>query len=82
MMSIGISIFGAFLWGFMADCKGFSFTFLTVVLFDMVVKLVGVFAYDKTSILIMFVLIGINSKSMTTIVGPGFVEIFGLDVGT
>jgi hypothetical protein len=33
-------------------------------------------------IIIMVVLIGLISKSMMTLAGPGFVEIFGLKLGT
>lgn len=33
-------------------------------------------------IVIMMILIGLISKSMTTLAGPGFVEYFGIKVGT
>lgn len=78
MISSIIAICGAFLWGFLGDIKGFATTVLIVTILDFVIKIYSDFALNKVMVLIMFILVGIPSKSMTTIMGPGFVELFGL----
>lgn len=82
MMCSVVSIVGAFLWGCLGDLKGIYFTILVLSVLDFGGKLFSDFAMDKPTIFVMVVLIGLISKSMTTIAGPGFVEIFGLKLGT
>lgn len=82
MVSSVVAICGAFLWGFLGDIKGFSFTVLVIAVLDFIIKIYSDFALDKTMVFIMFVLVGIPSKSITTVMGPGFVEMFGLETGT
>lgn len=77
-----VSIGGAFLWGCLADIKGIHFTILVLSILDFGGKIFSDFADEKPTIVVMVVLIGLISKSMMTIAGPGFVEIFGLKLGT
>lgn len=77
-----VSIGGAFLWGVLGDWKGVYFTILVLSVLDFGGKVYSDFAESKGMIVGMVVLIGLISKSMTTIAGPGFVEIFGLKLGT
>lgn len=77
-----VSIAGAFLWGCLGDNKGVYFTILLLSLFDLGGKIYSNFAMSKPAIIVMVVLIGFISKSMMTLAGPGFVEIFGLKLGT
>ena len=77
-----VSIFGAFLWGCLGDAKGVHFTILVLSVLDFGGKIFSDFAKEKPAIVVMVVLIGLISKSMMTIAGPGFVEIFGLKLGT
>ena len=73
----GISTFFAYGWGVIGDRYGFASTLLIVCSIDLLFKLYGDFAESKTSIMIMFLLLGISDKSMLTLVGPGVIEIFG-----
>ena len=82
MVSSVVAICGAFFWGFLGDIKGFSFTVLVIAVLDFIIKIYSDFALNKTMVFIMFILVGIPSKSMTTVMGPGFVEMFGLKTGT
>ena len=68
-----VSIVGAFIWGFLGDYKGIYFTILILSILDLGGKMFSDFAVNKPMIVIMVVLIGLISKSMTTIAGPGFV---------
>lgn len=68
-----VSIAGAFLWGYLGDSKGIHFTILLLSILDLGSKIFSDFAMTKPTIVIMVVLIGIISRSMTTIAGPGFV---------
>jgi hypothetical protein len=77
-----VSIAGAFFWGCIADMKGIYFTIIVLSILDLGGKIFSDFAENKPTIIMMMVLIGLISKSMITIAGPGFVEIFGLKLGT
>lgn len=77
-----VAIGGAFIWGCLGDMKGIAFTTLVLSILDIGSKIFGDFAITKPMIVIMVILIGLISKSMTTLAGPGFVEYFGLKVGT
>ena len=77
-----VAILGAFLWGYLGDLKGVAFTILLLSILDFGSKIYSDFAVTKTMIILMVVLIGLISKSMTTLAGPGFVEYFGIEVGT
>lgn len=68
-----VAIFGAFFWGFLGDLKGVAFTILILSILDFGTKFYCGFAVTKPTIVGMIVLIGLISKSMTTLAGPGFV---------
>ena len=73
-----VSIGGAFLWGFIGDKKGIAFSLLVLAIADFFIKIYSDFAVTKPTIVVMMILIGIISKAMATLAGPGFVEYFGL----
>ena len=77
-----VAIIGAFIWGYLGDLKGVAFTILLLSILDFGSKIYSDFAVTKPMIVFMVILIGLISKSMTTLAGPGFVEYFGLEVGT
>lgn len=68
-----VSILGAFVWGYLGDVKGVAFTILILSVLDFCSKIFSDFAITKPLIIIMVILIGLISKSMTTLAGPGFV---------
>lgn len=78
MLCSVVAIFGAFIWGFLGDFKGVAFTILLLSILDFGSKIFSDFAVTKPTIIAMVVLIGLISKSMTTLAGPGFVEYFGI----
>ena len=82
ILSTGLSIAGAFFWGYLGDKLGFVKTLLLFSLLDAVVKICGVFALSKIQILLLFAGIGLVDKAMLTIMGPGLVEIFGIETAT
>ncbi len=54
---------------------------LTVV--DMGIKIIGIFSGNsKEMLLVLMGLIGVTSRGMATISGPGLIELFGLHIGT
>lgn len=73
MLCSVVAIFGAFFWGFMGDMKGVAFTILLLSVLDFGSKIYSDFAITKPMIIGMVILIGLISKSMTTLAGPGFV---------
>jgi hypothetical protein len=73
MLCSVVSIVGAFFWGWMGDLKGVAFTILVLSILDFGGKLFSDFALTKPTIVTMVILVGLISKSMTTLAGPGFV---------
>jgi hypothetical protein len=73
MLCSVVSIFGAFFWGWLGDSKGVALTILVLSILDFGGKLFSDFALTKPTILTMVILVGLISKSMTTLAGPGFV---------
>lgn len=69
-------------WGAVADVKGFKKTLLLVCLTDLATKLIGLQCGEKWNIVIMYFMIGFNDRGIITIIGPGLVEIFGLEMAT
>ena len=76
------AIFGAPIWAYIADKKGFKTTLLLVLMVDCVVKVFGVFCQKKWNLMILYFMLGFNDKGILTIVGPGLIEIFGLELAT
>lgn len=68
-----VAICGAFIWGSLGDLKGAAFTILILSVLDFGGKMFSDFALNKATIIMMVILIGFISKSMTTIAGPAFV---------
>jgi len=73
---------GAPFWGVVADKKGFKKTLLLVCLVDLAMKILGVFCNQKWNIMLMYFMTGFNDRGIITIVGPGLIEIFGLEMAT
>lgn len=82
MAGTAVSIGSAFFWGYLGDKKGFIPTLLFFSVLDCLIKLYGMTAKEKPGILILFLLIGFTDKAMLTIMGPGFVKIFGIKIAT
>lgn len=76
------AVVGAPLWGYIADSRGFKFTLLVLVCFDTLIKLLGVFCVEKWNLALLFFLLGVNDKGMLTIVGPGLIGMFGIEMAT
>lgn len=69
-------------WGLVADRKGFKKTLLLVCVADLITKLLGLQCGEKWNIIIMYFMIGFNDRGIITIIGPGLIEIFGLEMAT
>ena len=82
MLCSFVSIAGAFIWGYLGDLKGAAYTILILSMLDFGGKIYSDFALSKPMIIGMVILIGLISKSMTTIAGPAFVEYYGIKMGT
>ena len=82
MAGVFASTFGAFIWGYLGDHKGFYLSLLLFTILDCVFKLFGCFAETKPTIMMMFILLGITDKGMLTLMGPGLVTIFGIKMAT
>lgn len=67
------SIVGTFIWGFVAHQRGLAFTMLVLVGVDTAVKVFGLFADDKPTLFILMFMIGLTSRGMMTIAGPGLI---------
>lgn len=76
------AVVGAPLWGYIADLRGFKFTLLIIVCLDTLIKLLGVFCVEKWNLALLFFFLGANDKGMLTIVGPGLIGMFGLEMAT
>lgn len=76
------AIIGAPLWGYLGDKLGFKKTLLLVVSVDLCCKVIGVFCQHKWNLALMYFALGFNDKGILTIVGPGLIEIFGLEMAT
>lgn len=72
------AIIAAPIWGCVGDSKGFKLSLLLVVLFDFVVKVLGVYCNSKETIIGLYFLLSFNDKGILTLIGPGLIELFGL----
>lgn len=82
MIGTAVSIFGAFIWGYVGDKYGFLSSLFVFTVIDCVIKIYGTFAVTKPTIMILFILIGCTDKAMLTIMGPGLVKMFGIEIAT
>ncbi len=69
-------------WGWLGDYKGFLFSFVLLVALDTVIKLFGVFATDPGTIALLSIALGFVDRGPSILIGPGFIEIFGLEIAT
>ena len=76
------AVAGAPIWGYLGDLKGFRITLLWITIFDSVVKLFGIYCTSKWSLSILFFLLGANDKGLLTIIGPGLIGMFGIEMAT
>ena len=76
------SAIGAPFWGFIGDSKGFKNTLLMILIFDFFVKIFGLFSDEKWSLVILFLLLGSNDRGLLTVLGPGLVSMFGIEMAT
>ena len=76
------ALVGAPFWGYIGDLKGFKFSLMMLVIFDSFVKLFGIFCFEKWNLALLFFLLGVNDKGMLTIIGPGLIGMFGIDMAT
>ena len=67
------AILGTFVWGFVADKKGIAKTMLILAIVDTIIKFFGLFAGDKPTLFILMFSIGLTSRGMMTIAGPGLI---------
>jgi hypothetical protein len=79
---VTISAVAAPFWGEMCDTKGFKTTLLWVTIFDSIVKIFGIYSTEKLSLGLLFFLLGANDKGLLTIIGPGLVGMFGVEMAT
>ena len=76
------AIVAAPVWGCLGDHKGFKFTLLLVVAADLAVKVLGLFCGEKWNIMLLYFMLSFNDKGILTIIGPGLIEMFGLEMAT
>ena len=82
-ISVTISaVFGAPFWGHIGDTIGFKKTLLLIISIDCLCKTLGLFCQHKWNIIILYFALGFNDKGIVTILGPGLIEIFGLEMAT
>lgn len=76
------SMAGTFYWGWYGDRHGITKTMLFIAVADSLVKLLLFLIAGKFWYGLYFLLIGVFDKGMVTVVGPGLVELFGVEGGT
>jgi hypothetical protein len=76
------AIVAAPFWGYVGDLKGFKTTLLIIILADVAAKVVGIFCTEKWNIVILYFLLSFNDKGILTIIGPGLIQMFGLETAT
>lgn len=76
------AIVAAPFWGYIGDLKGFKTTLLIIILADIASKVVGIFCTEKWNIILLYFLLSFNDKGILTIIGPGLIEMFGLETAT
>lgn len=76
------ALIGAPFWGYICDLKGFQLTLAILIFIDTIIKIFGIYCTSKWSLAVLFLCLGINDKGLVTIVGPGLVSMFGIDLAT
>ena len=72
------SMISAWFWGIIGDLKGFKNTLLILIIVDIVGKTFGLFCRDKWNVIILYFIVSFIDKGITTIIGPGLIQLFGL----
>ena len=76
------AICGGPFWGHIGDKMGFKKTLLVVLLVDISCKVLGLFCTEKYNLFLLYFFLGFNDKGILTIIGPGLIDIFGLEMAT
>ena len=76
------AVIGAPFWGYLGDLRGFRVTLLLITIVDTIVKLLGVHSNEKWSLALLFLMLGANDRGLLTIVGPGLIGMFGIEMAT
>jgi DHA1 family multidrug resistance protein-like MFS transporter len=76
------AIIGAPFWGYMGDSIGFKKTLLIILISDILCKIFGIFCSEKWNIIMLYSMLSFNDKGILTIIGPGLIEMFGLEMAT
>jgi hypothetical protein len=53
-----------------------------IIIVDLIIKLFGIFSTTKPTLMILMFFLGFTSRGMSTVSGPGLIEIFGLKIAT
>lgn len=53
-----------------------------IILVDLIIKLLGIFSTTKPTLMMLMFFLGFTSRGMSTISGPGLIEVFGLKIAT
>ncbi len=67
------AIIGTFGWGFLGDRLTFGKTMIWIVVVDFAIKIIGIFSRTKPTLFILMLLLGLTSRAMTTVAGPGLI---------
>lgn len=76
------AVIGAPFWGYLGDRKGFRYTLFLITIIDTIVKILGIHSNTKFSLALLFLLLGANDRGLLTIVGPGLIGMFGIEMAT
>lgn len=76
------AVIGAPFWGYLGDIKGFKTTFLLIAIVDSFVKVFGIISHERWSLALLFLLLGANDRGLLTVVGPGLISMFGIEMAT
>jgi len=76
------AVIGAPFWGYIGDSQGFKLSLLLICILDTFVKLFGIYSIEKWSLALLFLLLGANDRGLLTIIGPGLIGMFGIEMAT
>lgn len=76
------ALIGTFIWGCLGDKLLVGKTMLAIVIVDSIIKLFGIFSTTKPTLMILMFFLGFTSRGMSTVAGPGLIEVFGLKIAT
>ena len=75
-------IMAAPIWGCIGDAQGFKKTLLIFIISDLISKVFGLFCSEKWNIVLMYLYLSFNDKGLITMIGPGLIQMFGLQMAT